>query len=245
MTALAYTRFELRRTLRNRRFLFFALGFPLALYFLIAGPNKNETNLSGSGISAPVYFMVSMAAWGTMMSMLSTGARIAGERAVGWNRQLRITPLSSRSYLATKVITAYATALLAMATLYVAGAILGVRLEAGRWVEMSLLILIGLVPFAALGILIGHLLSTDSVGPAMGGGVGILAFVSGFWFPLDDGSFLHDLGEQLPSYWLVQAGHVGLGGDAWPLHAWIVVGAWTLVLGLLAARAYRRDTGRQ
>jgi len=245
MSALAYARFELRRTLRNGRFLSFALGFPLVLFFLIAGPQRDEHDLSGSGLSAPVFYMVSMAAWGTMMSMLSTGARIAGERAVGWNRQLRITPLSARSYLATKVATAYAMALLAMLSLYVAGAILGVRLEAGRWILMSLLILVGLVPFAALGVLLGHAVSVDSVGPAMGGGVGILAFVSGFWFPLDQGSFLYDLGRQLPSYWLVQAGHVGLGGDGWPTHAWIVLVAWTVVLTALAARAYRRDTGRQ
>lgn len=127
--------------------------------------------------------------------------------------------------------------------MYVAGAALGVHLQAGRWIAMSLMLLLGIVPFAALGILLGHLVSTDALGPVMGGGVGLLAFVSGFWFPLDDG-VLRDVGEQLPSYWLVQAGHIGLGGDGWPPHGWIVLGAWTAVLGLLAARAYRRDTGR-
>ena len=33
------------RTFRNRRFFFFSLGFPLVLYFLIAGPNRNERDL--------------------------------------------------------------------------------------------------------------------------------------------------------------------------------------------------------
>ena len=99
MTGLAYTRFELRRTFRNRRFLFFSLGFPIALFFLIAGPNKNEHDLGGTGISAPLYYMVALAAFGTMMGMVSTGARIAGERQVGWTRQLRVTPLSSAAYL--------------------------------------------------------------------------------------------------------------------------------------------------
>ena len=40
---VTYTRYELLRTFRNRRFFFFALGFPLVLYFLIAGPNRDET----------------------------------------------------------------------------------------------------------------------------------------------------------------------------------------------------------
>lgn len=110
MTTVAYARFELRRVLRNRRFVFFALGFPLVMYLLIAGSNQGEDDLSGSGLSAPLYFMVSMVAWGTMMAMLSTGARIASERAIGWNRQLRITPLSARAYLVTKVATGYAMA---------------------------------------------------------------------------------------------------------------------------------------
>ena len=77
MSDLAYTRFELRRAFRNKRFLFFSLGFPLILYFLTAGPDQGEENLQGTGLSAPLYFMVSMASWGTMTAMLSTGARIA------------------------------------------------------------------------------------------------------------------------------------------------------------------------
>jgi ABC-2 type transport system permease protein len=48
----------------------------------------------------------------------------------------------------------------------------------------------------------------------------------------------------LPSYWLVQASHVALGGRAWSAMGWSVIAAWTLVLSLAAARAYRRDTGR-
>ena len=47
--ALAYTRYELLRTLRNRRFFFFSLGFPLVLYFLIAGPNRHEHDFGGTG----------------------------------------------------------------------------------------------------------------------------------------------------------------------------------------------------
>ena len=87
-----YTRYELLRTLRNRRFFLLSLGFPLVLYFLIAGPNANDAQPRRHGIAAPLYYMVGLASFGTMSAMLSCGARIAAERAVGWNRQLRITP---------------------------------------------------------------------------------------------------------------------------------------------------------
>ncbi len=131
MNALLYTRYELLRTLRNRRFFVLSLGFPLVLYFLIAGPNRNVHNLDGTGISAPLYYMVGMVSFGTMSGMLSSGARIAAERAVGWNRQLRISPLSTRAYLRAKVLTAYMMALLTILVLYASGAALGVSLPAG------------------------------------------------------------------------------------------------------------------
>jgi ABC-2 type transport system permease protein len=240
---ITYIRYELLRTFRNRRFFILSLAFPLVLYFMIAGPNRHEHDLSGSGISAPLYFMVGMASWGTMTAMLSCGARIAAERAVGWNRQLRITPLSPRGYFRAKVLTGYTMALVSMAVLYVAGLSLGVSLPAGSWLKMSFLILVGLIPFAALGILLGHVLTPDSIGPALGGGVALLAFLGGTWFPIT-GGFLHDFGQYLPSWWLVQASHVALGGHPWHTKAWLVMASWTVLLSVLAVRAYRRDTGR-
>lgn len=243
MSNLAYTRYELLRAFRNKRFFFFSLGFPLILYFLTAGPNQGEDNLQGTGLSAPLYFMVSMASWGTMTAMLSTGARIAGERQVGWNRQLRISPLSAFAYLRAKVAIAYLMALLTLIVMYVSGTILGVSLPAKDWVEMTGLILIALIPFAAAGIFVGHKVTTESVGPAIGGGTAVLALVSGTWFPVTSG-FLHDFGQALPSYWLVQAGRVPLGGEAWSATGWLVVAAWSVVMIALAARAYRGDTSR-
>jgi ABC-2 type transport system permease protein len=241
---LTYVRYELLRTFRNRRFFLLSLGFPLVLYFVIAGPSRHVHDLGGSGIGAPLYFMVGLASFGTMSAMLSCGARIAAERAVGWNRQLRITPLAPRAYFRVKVLTAYAMALVSLAALYVSGASLGVSLSAHDWLVMTGLMLVGLIPLAALGIALGHVLTPDSIGPALGGGVSLLALLGGTWFPLGQHGFLHDLAQYLPSYWLVQASHVALGGHAWPAKAWLVIAAWTVVLGALAARAYRRDTGR-
>lgn len=244
MNSLAYTRYELLRTLRNRRFFLLSLGFPLILYFVIVSPNRHVRNFDGSGISFPLYYMIGLASFGTMSAMLSCGARIAGERAVGWNRQLRISPLSTRGYFRAKLITGYAMALVSLLALYLAGTSLGVRLGASEWLEMTGLILVGLIPFAALGIMIGHMLTPDSIGPAMGGGISLLALLGGTWFPIAGHGFLHDLTQFIPSYWLVQASHVAVGGRAWSAKGWIVMIAWTIILSLLAGRAYRRDTGR-
>ncbi|MGZ4228522.1 MAG: ABC transporter permease [Solirubrobacteraceae bacterium] len=243
MTSATYTRYELLRTVRERRLMFFGFGFPLVLYFIIAVPNRHMQDFAGSGVTAPLYYMVSLASFGTMMSMVSLGGRIAGEREVGWTRQLRITPLSPRAYLRAKVMTGYTMAALSLGLLYVAGAALGVSLSAAEWIRTTLLIAVALMPFAALGIGLGHLLTVDSVGPAIGGTVSLLALVSGTWFPITSG-FLHDLGQFLPSYWLVQAGRVSIDGQPWGALGWAVVLGWTVVLVAFAAWAYMRDTGR-
>ncbi|HEV7175152.1 MAG TPA: ABC transporter permease [Solirubrobacteraceae bacterium] len=243
MSSATYTRYELLRTVRERRLMIFGFGFPLVLYFVIAVPNRHMEDFAGSGVTAPLYYMVSLASFGTMMSMVSLGGRIAGEREAGWTRQLRITPLSPRSYLRAKVMTGYTMAALSLGLLYIAGAALGVSLSASEWIKTTLLIAVALLPFAALGIGLGHLLTVDSVGPAIGGTVSLLALVSGTWFPVTSG-FLHDLGQCLPSYWLVQAGRVSIDGQPWGALGWAVVLGWTVVLVAFAGWAYMRDTGR-
>ena len=192
--------------------LLFSLGFPIALFYLIAGPSKNNDNFGGTGLSAPLYYMVGLAAFGGMSAMIASGGRIAGERSVGWTRQLRVTPLSTRDYFRAKVITAYAIAITSLLVLYLrAASSLGVSLPAGRWLAMSGLMLVALLPFAALGVALGHALTVDSIGPATGGIVTLFAFLGGTWFPITSG-FLYHFGQLLPSWWLVQASHVGARG---------------------------------
>ena len=243
MKSRVYARYELTRTFRNRRLIVFSFGFPLVLYYLIATPNRDVHDLGGTGISAPVYFMVGLAAFGAMNSILAIGGRIATERSLGWNRQLRLTPLPPRVYFRVKVVTSYATAFLTLVLLFIAGATLGVHMQADSWVEMTALMLIGLIPFAGLGILLGHLVSADSVGPAIGGTTALLGLLGGVWFPIT-GGVLQTIAQALPSYWLVQASQVGLGGSAWGAEGWAIVAAWSVAAALAAGRAYRRDTQR-
>lgn len=243
MRQLAYTRLELVRTLRSKRFLALSLGFPLGLYFLIAGPNRDVQNLAGTGLSAPLYFMTGLASFGTIAACLSSGVRIAGDREAGWTRQLRIAPLPAPTYLRSKLVTSYALALVTIGAMYASGAALGVRLTPAEWLRITALLVIGLVPFAAMGIALGHALSTEAIGPAMGGITSALAFASGAWFPLGHGA-LAEVARWLPSYWLIQASRVALTGRVWPVEGWLVIAGWSVALAALAGYAYRRDTRR-
>jgi ABC-2 type transport system permease protein len=240
-----YFRYEFLRLWRNKRFFFFTLVFPLALFLVFGLANKDATVTFGSvTLKFLLFYMVGMAGYGAMLASISGGARIASERQVGWNRQLRLTPLRVPTYFAAKILTSYVMALISIAVLFAAGLICGVHVPFSRWAEMVGLILIGLLPFIAIGIIIGHLLTVDSIGPAVGGGGAFFALLGGIWFPLSNGSALQKIGEFIPSYWLSQAARVGVGGSAWPAKGWLVIAIWTVVTALIAARAYQRDTQR-
>lgn len=86
---------ELRRMLRNRRTIIFALIFPTVM-FLVFGPGSQGAEQVGDG-NVSAYVMVSMALYGGALIAAATGAGVAVERALGWSRQLRLTPCSRRS----------------------------------------------------------------------------------------------------------------------------------------------------
>ena len=182
MTHATYLRYEVLRTFRNRRFLIFSLAFPLVLLLTIGSANRHATV---DGISFPLYFMAGMVSWGAMVAMISSGARIAAERQVGWTRQLRITPLRAGAYFRARILCGYVMVLITLVVLYLAGSWLGVRLDVKEWVTMTVLILVGLVPFAVIGIMFGHLLKPDSLGPAVGGLTALFALFGGAWPHLD------------------------------------------------------------
>jgi len=164
---------------------------------------------------------------------------------VGLDAPVAHHPLATSAYFRAKVVCGYLMALLSLVVLYAAGTSLGVRLSAGEWLTMTVLLLVGLIPFAVLGILLGHLLSVDSMGPAMGGTTTLFALLGGAWGPLASSGVLLTLVKCLPSYWLVQAGKSALGHSGWPpLEAWVVIAIWTVGLAQLAVRVYRRDTAR-
>src|SRR5918996_366597 len=83
-------------------------------------------------------------------------APISRERAVGWLRQLRVTPLPAGVAVAGKVASAMAFALPSVVLVTLAAALTqDVRLGVDRWLELTLVIWLAAAAFTALGVLIG------------------------------------------------------------------------------------------
>lgn len=246
MSSATYLKYELLRTFRNKRAFFFTLAFPLILFLIFGLTNKNakiDTGTGGAQITFILYYMVAMAGYGAMIGALSIGARIAAEREIGWNRQLRLTPLTPRVYFRAKILTTYALCLSSIVVLFVVGLLLGAHIDTvAHLFETVGLILIALLPFIGLGVAAGHLLTSDSMGPAMGGGAALFALIGGIWFPLT--GVLDTIGKYTPGYWIAQASHVGIGEKPWGSTGWLVVAAWAVAMGAFGMWAFRRDTGR-
>ncbi len=239
MKGTTHVHYELLRALRNWRTLFLSFALPLVVFCVVVPENRHAVT---DGVPFPLYFMTAMAAYGAMWGAINPGARIARDRSRGWVRQLRITPLRVRTEVMAKVLTAYLVASLTLVLLYLAGALFGVRLDAAQWFEMTGLLLVGLAPFVAAGIALGHVVSVDALPAAMGGFVVLLALLGGAFGQLFKGGVMLTIAKLLPSYWLVQAGKTVVGSGSWPAEGWIVVAVWTLCLTPLAAIAYRHDT---
>jgi ABC-2 type transport system permease protein len=233
-------RAELRRLRRNRGAVMLAAGLP-GVFLLVFASSSSSDRVGG--LSVGPYVMVSMATFGAMNALFTAGGAIAHERATGWNRQLRVAGLRGRDYLVTKIAVAYLTACGGVAVVFVIGAgFHGVRLDLGVWLGVAVSLLVGLVPIAALGVAVGYAARPSSLQPVFGLGSALLALFGGLWNPIERfPGTVRAIVEVLPVYWAGEAGRAVLRGSWLGWHGVVVVAAWTVLLGVVAGWAYRRD----
>jgi ABC-2 type transport system permease protein len=237
-----YLILELRRAMRSTRFLIFTIAFPVLLFLLYVGI-FSEGDASIVGI-----LMVNMTAFGALSGALFAGGRVALERSVGWQRQLRLTPLSGPGYLTAKGLTAMMLALPAVVLVPLVGAVAeGVSLDAAGWLRVVLGIWLAVIPFALIGLLIGQIGTPETMQPIMSVVMMVMSLIGGIFIPIDTmPGWLLDIAHVLPSYWLGQVGRGAVTTDlATSLgDAVLPLALWTAVLGFAVVRRYRRDSAR-
>ncbi|MFF0312307.1 ABC transporter permease [Streptosporangium sp. NPDC004379] len=235
-----YLTFEIRRALRDTKFLLFAVVLPVGLFLLEAGMS---TGAAGRGSAA--YTMGGLAAFGALKAALDTGARTAVERNSGWQRQLRLTPLSGGGYLVAKASVAMLVALPPVVGVVLAASVSGVELPAGGRAWAVLGCWLGTVPFALLGLLAGQLVTARNAQVVYGGLALVLSFLGGLLIPASVfPTGLVAVAQVLPSYWLAELGHAAATGDARLGTAVAVLALYTVVLGAAVVARYRRDSAR-
>jgi ABC-2 type transport system permease protein len=236
----AYLWLELRRQLRNRRFIIVSIALPVALYVLYTSVLGASTSSSVEGIAWPLFFLVSMAAYGAMAASITQATPIAAERSNGWTRQLLVMPLPSGAYVMTKIATAVVLTAPALVLVSASGVVVNhVELPLRIWIELVVALALGSLPFAALGILLGYLLDTDSAQGAVTLSFFGMAILGGLFAPVESfPSVVATIAHMLPSYHLAEVGRRIVAGGVPDIGDVAVLAAYTVALGALAAWRY-------
>lgn len=251
---LELLKLELRRTMRNRRVVVFTLLFPVVMLLSVNATIPADQQSMGPGVVANVgaYVMVSMALYGVAMAATSGGAAVSIERASGWSRQMRLTPLNPVSFVLLKIATAFALGMVAMLATYVLGDAMGIATMALQtWVETAVVILAGSFVFAAFGLFMGYLIPSENVMQFVGPILAVLGFLGGlFQGPISTASVMGKIQSATPIYGLSQVAH-------WPLtltthgsydsfNWWWVVNllVWAVIFVAGAVWRFRKDTSR-
>src|SRR5262249_6168063 len=169
------------------------------------------------GLPQPVELMIAMIAYGAMWAVFAaTGPRIAHERAIGWTRQLRVTPLPPASALSGKLLTALAAAWPAMLLVALTAVVSHhVHLSAAQWAALLAAIWAAVLPLALLGLAIGYLAGDDIAFPLTMALYFALGALGGLWIPLSTMPHaMQDIGRALPSNSVAELGWRVAGGQA-------------------------------
>jgi ABC-2 type transport system permease protein len=244
--SLTFLRLEVRRLLRNRRTLVFVLIMPPAFFLLFGGLSNSYQHQSAGNGNVSAYLMISFAVYGSMIANTAAGASVAVERALGWSRQLRLTPLNPVAYMVTKVLTAMVLGAASVAIVFVIGAVSGaVQMPTYAWIVSGIVAWVCAIVFAAFGLFIGYLVPSENVMQILGPVLALLALMGGIFVPLSELSHtLQTLASYTPAFGVGMLARAALLGDGADLGAIANVVIWT---GLFAAGAvwrFRRDTAR-
>ncbi len=243
--SLVVLRIEVRRMLRNRRTLIFTMLLPSFFYLLFGLNHAYALQRAGHG-TVSAFIMVSMALYGAVLATTAGGAMVSIERAAGWSRQLRLTPLSPVAYIVTKMLTSLVLGLGAVVVVYAVGVAAGkAQMPGYLWVVTGLAVWIGSLLFAAFGLFLGYLLPTENVMQIMSILLMLCAFAGGLFIPLSQyPHFFQELAKYTPLYGLNQLVHAPLSGTSVDL-AWVAnVVLWLVVFAGGAVWRFRKDTGR-
>jgi ABC-2 type transport system permease protein len=225
-----------------------SLFLPVMFYAFI-GVGQSSQKIYPN-VTFGAYFLASMAVYSVANVMIfSFGISVATERGMKMDLLMRATPMPPFVYLISKSITAILFAALTLVVLFPFAYFAGhVRLDPSAWVNLASRVLLGSIPFIALGFAIGYLSGPNSAVAVINLIYLPTAFASGLFFPKQLlPSFIQSIAPYLPLHFFGQLGwdaigaptEGGVGAD------WLFLAAYGVAFFAVALWAYRREEGRK
>ena len=240
-------KYEMYKYVRLHMFSLSTLFFPVMFYVLfgIVLPGGGHA----SRTETATYLLATMACYGVMgVAMFSFGVGIAMERGQGWLQVKRASPMPLPAYFLAKIVNAMAFGLAIALLLHAVGvAFGGVRMAPLMAVKLISVLVLGSIPFSAMGLAIGYFAKPNSA-PAVVNLIYLpMSFCSGLWIPIFLlPKVLQNVAQVLPPYHVAQLALNAIKMGPYPNpvggHVEALLGVTLLFLGL-AAYGYWRDEG--
>lgn len=239
----AEARSEFTKLLRLPAYVLPTIAFPVAFYvfFGIVLPQRHDGD-------AARYLLATFGAFGTIgAALFGFGVGVASERGQGWLAVKRASPMPPSAYIVAKVCGSLAFAAVIAALLFGVAAVAGhVTMPALHWLALAAVLVVGALPFCALGLALGTLVPPNSAAAVVNLIYLPMSFCAGLWVPVEQlPERLQSFASVLPTYHLGQLalGAVGFGRGSVIAHV-SALGVWTAAAVAVAVWALARDEGR-
>lgn len=237
---------EFLKLIRVPMFAISTLVFPLMFYVIFGLTFADET---ARGVGVPTYMLATYGAFGVIgAALFGFGASIATERGQGWMRLKRVSPMPPLAYFVAKVTMATMVSSLIVLALFTLGVTVGgVDMPITGWVSLALVLVVGALPFSAMGLAFGYLVGPNSA-PAVLNLVYLpMAFASGLWLPITQlPEVVQSIAPMLPPYHFAQLalGTFGASEGGAPLLHLAALAGFAVAFLAVAAWGFRRDEGK-
>lgn len=230
--------YEWLKLLRTPAFAVPTLLFPLIFYVLFG------VVLSGSmaGYHKATYMLATYGTFGIIgPALFGFGVGVALERQQGWLELKRVSPMPTGAYFFAKIAMSLAFAFAVLVLLSAAAFGLGgVSIAPALWLRLLAVLLLGTLPFCALGLWIGTLVKGEGAVAVVNLIYLPMSVLSGLWMPLMAFPvLLQKLAVIWPAWHLAQMalGVVGqVPGVNYLLHGAVLLAMTCLFLSLAALR---------
>jgi ABC-2 type transport system permease protein len=203
--------------------------------------------IGGTGV--PTYMIATFGTFGVMgASLFGTASGLASDRGLGWLQVKRASPMPPFAYFAAKVLVSMGFSAIVVLLLLVLGISFGgVRMPLAETAKLIATLVVGSIPFSAMGLALGYFAGPNSAPAAINLIYLPMSACSGLWVPY---MFLPKVVRQialaLPPFHLSQLalGVVGAGFHQSTAAHWEVLLAFTMICLGVARIGFQRDQGK-
>ena len=234
---------NVKETLRDPINLFFGLGFPLVLIFLLSAIQANipvalfEIERLAPGVTV----------FGLSFMTLFSATLISKDRQSSLLQRLYTTPLTPADFIIGYTLPILPLALAQCVVCYVAAIILGLEITVNILYAIIFIIPVSIL-YIAMGLLFGSMLNDKQVGGVCGALLtNLSAWFAGIWFDLDlVGGAFKSIAYALPFVHAVELERAVISGsfsNIFPHLFWVL--GYAIAMLLLAILMFLRQMKRQ